>query len=172
MALPTVPTQSTPPVVQTSSRPISGNIVTVPILLILIVGISMAIWKAGLFARISHPTATASQPTIVTTPRVCKNAWQREERGIGNHANEGVGDFDIQPTNGCFGEWDTLPSSWADFDKEFVPGGDECRIWFHIFGQEKPIGPFGPNDMPEFHWRTGQKFRVATNCTIKFFRNG
>jgi len=114
-----------------------------------------------------HPNeAPARAPTLP-----CKDAWVRQQQKLGDHRNQNIDSFDIEPTPaGCFEEFNYAPSDWNRWEKMFIPGGPDCQAWFWFFGQEHPIGPYGPNGLPDFPVSSPRPWRVSTNCTIKYFR--
>jgi hypothetical protein len=120
---------------------------------------------------------------------VRQDAWDRERQGIGDYRAMNVDYFDvaptpISPTNGLpeGSEYLYAPDGWRNWGKEFVgPDISGCRAWFNFFNANAGtwLGPYDENHLPEFtnppaiSWdypRT--KWRVATNCTLRYFRRG
>ncbi len=123
-------------------------------------------------ARSASATNNVSQSAAAPTPTLpCQDAWQREAQGLGDHRDQTIDHFDVGPTPaGCFEEWIYVPSNWSRWGKTFFPGGPDCQVWFWFFGSERPIGPYSPNDLPDFPVGPPTKWRISTNCTIRYFR--
>ena len=123
-------------------------------------------------ASAKNSATNVPQSIAVPTPTLpCQDSWQREAQGLGDHRNQRIDYFDVEPTPaGCFEESIYAPSDWSRWGKMFFPGGPDCQAWFWFFGSERPIGPYGPNDLPEFPVGPPTKWRISTNCTIRYFR--
>jgi hypothetical protein len=107
----------------------------------------------------------------VTTPApdICADSSQRDSQGVGNHLNEHIEYFDVAPTSDCFGEWIYIPSEWYQYRITFMHNTPECRASFWFFGHA-PIGPFAQNSLPDHIVSDPTKWRVSTNCTVRYFR--
>lgn len=138
------------------------------LLLVAIVQIVYRMEASSKVASVTNPT----QPVTVPTPTLpCLNSWKREAQHIGDHRNEETNYFDVGPTPpGCFSELIYAPSDWSRWSKMVVGGSPDCLTWFWPFGDERPIGPFKPNELPEFPVTTPHPWRISTECTIKYFR--
>ena len=112
-------------------------------------------------------SATPSGPT----PSVCKDSWAREAKDIGNHLEEAdLEFFDITPSPGCFEQWNRMPRNWSRWGFQFMDSNPKCFVWFWYYGSEKPIGPYYQNNLPDLPVGSLTKWRVYTNCTIRYFR--
>ncbi|GEM_PF-2114145 len=120
----------------------------------------------------NNATDNAPHATVAPLPTLpCPDSWKREAQHIGDHRSDDISNFDVGPTPaGCFSELIYAPSDWNRWSKMVVGGKPDCLTWFWPFGSERPIGPFKPNELPEFPVTAPHPWRISTECTIKYFR--
>lgn len=130
---------------------------------------------------------TSHEPYVGGDPIVRQDAWERESQGIGDYRKVDTDHFDVDPTpiskvNGLpeGSEYIYHPDGWTDWGKEFIgPDISKCAAWFNFYNSGKWLGPYDQNHLPEFtnppaiNWNYPiPKWRVATNCTLRYFQRG
>ena len=174
---PTTPapgTQTVPP-----SRSASDPRKLLYIMLFLVVGnlFLLAVIQVAhrVMASLNNQPATTSQPATVAAQQPpmlpCQDSWKREAQGIGDHRKEDITNFNVRPMEpGCLSGLIYAPSDWSRWSKMVVAGTPDCLTWFQPFGSERPLGPFKPNELPEFPVTAPHPWRVSTECTLKYFQ--
>lgn len=182
------PTRITQPLQQCEETDRSKGIILV---ISICVSLGFLMWWASAHFERGH-AENPPKPILVKIPAsmvpfVRQDAWSRESRGIGDHRKETISYFDVEPTPVSpindlpqWSEWIYTPDDWSNWGKEFR-GEDvsQCQAWFTFFNSGRWYGPFDQNHLPEFtnppaiSWSYPKtKWRVATNCTLRYFQRG
>ena len=173
----TIPTNPTPiPATASSRRPLAGG-ATILILLILIV-LGSAMGLKG--TNSSSGSSWISWLTGPHAPPLCGDSLALDT--LQPHRPEDFSKSDLSlvdfaPASKdkvCLGTLVSIPSHWTVWDAQFLDPDakkDGCVAWFEYWGIDKIYGPYYANQTLAFSDMPG-KWRIASNCTIRYHQEG